>query len=165
LAIHLLVDGEEGVAEGDIGERGGEAGAIAAGGGELLDGVRQRVREAVEPDDAGKLGARDALCGLFHQEVKHGAGNLGSAAGIVANEAGEGLDQAAAKYQALAGETILQVPRHGVGGHQEANGRIARERLAKAIQDVGGFAGAGGSREQPHRLQCSAGRRKIEQEI
>jgi hypothetical protein len=34
--------------------------------------------------------------------------------------------------------------------------------LAKAIEYVGGFAGAGGSREQPHRLQCSAGRRKVE---
>ncbi len=35
--------------------------------------------------------------------------------------------------------------------------------LAEKIENMGGFAGAGGSREQPHRLQCSAGRRKNEE--
>ena len=78
-AVDFLVDGEEGVAERDIGKTGGEAGAIAAGGGEFVDGVRQRIAEAVEAGDAGKLGARDALRGLFHQEVKHGGGDLGGA--------------------------------------------------------------------------------------
>src|ERR1039458_5428542 len=66
LAIDFPVDGEEGIAEGDAGEAGGEAGAIAAGGGELLDGVRQGVAEAVEAGDAGKLGGRDAKGRLFH---------------------------------------------------------------------------------------------------
>src|ERR1039458_8985694 len=66
LAIDFPVDGEEGIAEGDAGEAGGEAGAIAAGGGELLDGVRQGVTEAVEAGDAGKLGGRDAKGRLFH---------------------------------------------------------------------------------------------------
>src|ERR1035441_2282295 len=66
LAIDFPVDGEEGIAEGDAGEAGGEAGAIAAGGGELLDGMRQGVTEAVEAGDAGKLGGRDAKGRLFH---------------------------------------------------------------------------------------------------
>ena len=76
-AIDLLVDGQEGRAQRDVGEAGGEAGAIAAGGGELFDGVRQGIAEAVEARDARKLGAGDALRGLFHQEVEHGGGDLG----------------------------------------------------------------------------------------
>jgi len=69
-AIDFLVDGEEGVAQGRIWEALRETGAIAARGGEFVDGVRQRVAEAVEACDPGKLGPRDALRGLFHQEVK-----------------------------------------------------------------------------------------------
>src|ERR1019366_4384522 len=58
--------GGEGTPRGGAGEAGGEAGAIAAGGGELVDGVRQGVTEAVEAGDAGKLGGRDAKGRLFH---------------------------------------------------------------------------------------------------
>ena len=71
-AIDFLIDGEEGRAERDVGEAGGEAGAVATGGGELVDGVRQGIAETVEAGDAGKLGAGDALRGLFHEEVEHG---------------------------------------------------------------------------------------------
>ena len=163
-AIDFAVDGEEGVAERDIGQAGGEAGAIAAGRGEFVDGARQRIAEAVEVGDAGELGARDALRGLFDEQVEDGGGDLGGVAGVVADEVGEGLDEAGGEDEAFAGEAILQVLRHGGGGHQEAYGVSCRRGsdCAKAIEDVGGFAGAGGSGKQAHRLQCSAGRRKIE---
>ena len=63
--------------------------------------------------------------------------------------------------EAFAGEAVLEVLRHGGGGHEEANaGAAGAQGLAEKIEDMGGFAGAGGSREQTHRLQCSAGRRK-----
>ena len=88
------IDGQEGRAERDVGEAGGEAGAVAAGGGELFDGVRQGIAEAVEARDARKLGAGDALRGLFHEEVEHGGGDLGSSGGVIVDEAGEGLDEA-----------------------------------------------------------------------
>ena len=125
-AVDFLIDGEEGRTERDVGEAAGEAGAIASGGGQLFDGVRQGITEAVEAGDAGKLGAGDALRGLFHQEVKHGGGDFGGACGIVVDEAGEGLDKGDGKYKTFAGEAVLEVLRHGGGGHEEANVGSAR---------------------------------------
>ena len=93
-AIDLLVDGQEGGAQRGVGQAGGEAGAIAAGGGELFDGVRQGIAEAVEARDARKLGAGDALRDFFHQEVEYGGGDLGSSRGVIVDETGEGLDEA-----------------------------------------------------------------------
>ena len=123
----------------------------------------QAVREAVKAGDAGELGAGHAPGCLFHQQVERGGGDLGGAAGVVLDEIGKGLDEAAVKHEALAGEIVLHVPRHSGGGHQQANRRIARAQCAaEAIQDAGGFAGAGGAGEQTHRLQCNPRRRNIE---
>ena len=161
--VHFPVDGEKRFAEGSVGETGREARAIAAGGGKFLDRVGQRFAEAVKADDAGKLGARDALRSLFDEKVEYGGGDFGGAARIIADEAGEGLDEGAAEYEALACEAILEVLRHGRGGHKQADGRISSAQcMAQAIENVSGFTGAGGTREQPHRLQCNAGRRKNE---
>jgi hypothetical protein len=115
--------------------------------------VRQGIAEAVETGNAGKFGAADALGGLFHQKVEHGWGDFGGADGVIVDEAGEGLDEADGEYEAFAGEAVLKVLRHGGGGHEEASAGAARAQgLAEKIEDMGGFAGAGGSREHTHRL-------------
>ena len=116
--VHFPVDGKKRFAERSVGETGREARAIASGRGELLDRVGQRFAETVEANDAGELGARDALRSLFDQKIKDGGGDLGGAARIVADEAGESLDERTAEYEALTGESILQVLRHGRGGHE-----------------------------------------------
>ena len=70
--VDFPVDSEKSLAEGSVGETGRQTGAIAACRGELLDRVGQRFAETVKANDAGKLGARDALRSLFDQKIKDG---------------------------------------------------------------------------------------------
>ncbi len=116
--VDFTVDGKKSFAEGSVWETGCEARAIASGGGELLNRVGQRFAETVEADDAGKLGARDASRGLFDQKVEDGGRDFGGTTRVIADEGGEGLDERTAEYEALAGESILEVLRHGRGGHE-----------------------------------------------
>ena len=101
-----------------------------------------RSREA---GDAGELGPGDAPRGLFHHQVEHGRGDFGGAGGVLVHEAGERLDEVDGEYEAFAGQPVLQVLRHGGGGHQQANvGGARAQGLAEKIEDMGGFAGTGG---------------------
>ena len=163
-AIDFLVDGEEGIAERHVGQAGGEARAVAAGGGELLDGVGQGRAEAVEVGDARKFGPRHAVRGLFHQEVEHGGGDLGGARRHSRGRSRRGFGSGCARNTkpSRASRFCRCCAMVAVGTSRRTEERARAERFAKAIQDVGGFAGSGGSREQTHWLQFSAGRRKSE---
>ena len=70
--VDFPVDGKKRLAEGSVGKTGRQARAIASGRGKLLDRVGQRFAEPVKANDAGKLGARDALRSLFDQKIKDG---------------------------------------------------------------------------------------------
>ena len=121
-AIDFLIYGEKGGAKGNVWKACRESGAIASGRSELLDGAAQGFAETVEADDAGKLRACDALRRLFDQKMKDSGGDLGGVTHIIADEAGEGLDECAAEYQAFAGEAVLQVLCHRRCRYEQTDG-------------------------------------------
>ena len=106
-------------------------------------------------------GRRDAKGGLLDEEVEDGGRDLGSVAG---KEAVEGLYEVGGKDEMLAGELILEVLRHGGGGHEESygGGGIAECESRKMSRMWAVLPEPAGPVMRRIWLQCSAGRIKCE---
>ncbi len=134
VAIHFAIDGEESFAQRRIGQMSGEARAIASGGREFGDGLRQRRAEARHVNDARELGTIEAARGRFHDEMERGVGDLGRIGGVGFDEGVQGLNhRRAAKTKTFAGQLILQVLRQGCGGHEQADGIVAARARRRGV--------------------------------
>ena len=124
-AIDFAIDVQERGGQGSVRQVGRQPTAIASRGRELGDGAGEFGAEAAHVDHAREFRPVDAARRFFHDQVERGVRRLRHVRHTRFHKTGERLDQAAAKDEPFARQAILQMLRHGRGGHQQAHTVVA----------------------------------------